>query len=124
MISIQILEPKHSSNPRNAFIAICEAMVGDGDEFHTLRLTPIHKTPGHEHDLEELVTLLEAMEHFRWTNTNSYAELDNYDKWFPRELNDGDDPFEYDGFLATLHSFEISYYDKDGVEHSASIVRE
>lgn len=121
MISIQILEPTHLSNPKNVFIATCEAMVGDGDEFHTLKLAPIYKTPGHEQELEELVTLLDAMEHFRWIGDSSFADLDNYDKWFPSELNDGDDPFEYDGFLATLYRFKITYYDRDGIEHSASI---
>lgn len=124
MISIQILEPKHVSNPKNAFIATCEAMVGDGDEFYTLKLALIHKTSGYENELEELVTLLQAMDTFRWKDDASYADLENYDKWFPSELNDGYDAFEHNGFIATLYSFEITYYDNDGVEHSVSIDRE
>lgn len=123
MISIQILEPKHTKNPKDVFVAKCVAMFGDADEFKDFRLAPIQRTPGHEAQLEELIQLLDAME----DDYREYSDLANFAKWFPTEANYdigwyGGNPFlDENGFIATLRRYEISYYDKDGVEHSTSI---
>lgn len=126
MISIQILEPKHTSNPRDAFVATCVAMFGDGDDYKDIRLAPIHRTTGHESQLEELVQLLEAMENFAWIDDREYTDLPDFAKWFLNDDNglSGWNPFLDDGFIATLRRYEISYYDAEGIEHSVSVLTE
>lgn len=129
MIAIKVLEPKYLSNPRDVFVATCVAMFGDADEFKDFRLAPIQRTPGHEEQLEELVQLLDAMEDFSWVEDREYSDLANYAKWFPAEADYsigwyGGDPFiDENGFIATLRRYEISYYDKDGIEYAVSITR-
>lgn len=127
MISIKILEPKHTSNPRDVFVATCVAMFGDADEFKDIRLAPIHRTSDYEAQLEELVELLDAMENFAWVDDREYSDLANYAKWFPTEENYdigwyGGNPFiDENGSIATLHRYKFSYYDQEGIEHNVSI---
>jgi hypothetical protein len=126
MISIQILEPKHVKNPRNAFVVTCVAVVGDGDAYNDIRLIPIYRTEGYEIQIAELVQLFDAMKNFQWTSENSYSNLADFDKWFPSEDHadngwSGGNPFLDDGFVAVLDSYEIIYCDEDGVEHEVSI---
>lgn len=125
-MEIQILEPKHVSNPRDAFVVTCQAMVGDGDDYYPVKLAPIYGTPGYESQLGELIALLQAMTDFQWEDTNSYSELEGFSKWFPFENHandgwDGGNPFIDKGFIATLNSYEIIYCDNDGVEHGVSV---
>lgn len=126
MIAIQILEPKHASNPKDVFVAKCVTVIGDGDEYSDVRAAPIYPTPGYESQLEELIDLLDDMKNFRWTDDNSYSDLANFDKWFPGESHasngwTGGNPFLDDGFISTLDSYEITYYDHDGIEHAVAI---
>lgn len=127
MISIQILEPKHTNNPKDVFVATCVAMFGDADEFKDFTLAPIHRTSGYEAQIEELIQLLDAMEDFAWVDDREYSDLANHAKWFPTEANYdigwyGGDPFiDENGFIATLRRYNISYYDADGIEHATSI---
>jgi hypothetical protein len=126
MISIQILAPTHVTNPKDAFVVTCGAMMGDGDEFHDIRLAPIYRSKGYDSQLEELIDLLDAMKNFQWQDENSYSDLENFAKWFPRESDavngwSGGNPFLDDGFIATLDNYEIAYYDLDGIEHAVSI---
>jgi hypothetical protein len=127
MISIQILEPKHVKNPRNAFVVTGVAMFGDGDEYHDFRLAPIYRVAGYESQLEELVTLLDAMNNFAWVDDREYSDLANYAKWFPAEVNYDTgwygDPFLDGVFIGTLSSYAITYYDNDGIEHAVSITK-
>jgi hypothetical protein len=127
MISIKILEPKHTNNPKDVFVATCVAMFGDADEFKDIRLAPIHRTEGYESQIGELVELLDAMENFAWVDDREYSDLANYAKWFPTEANYdigwyGGNPFlDENGFIATLRRYEISYYDQEGIEHNVTI---
>lgn len=126
MISIQILEPKHMNNPKDAFVATCVAMFGDGDEYKDIRLAPIHRVAGYESQLEELIQLLDAMENFAWIDDREYTDLPDFAKWFLNADNglSGWNPFLDDGFIATLHRYEISYYDEDGIEHATSVLNQ
>jgi hypothetical protein len=126
MISIQILEPKHKSNPRDAFVATGEVMFGDGDDYKDFRLAPIYRTAGYESQIEELVVLLDAMENFAWIDDREYSDLANYSKWFPAEADyangwHGGNPFLDDVFIGTLWRYAITYYDSEGIEHTVSI---
>lgn len=118
MVAIKILDPQVRNNPKDAFVITCEAMVGDGDEFHKFQLPTIHRTSGYEQKLTEIVELMDAMGDFAWTNTNSYADLPGYSEWF------FPDSFEYDGFIATLWEYTITYYDSDGIPYDTAIERE
>jgi hypothetical protein len=120
-MKINILQPKHLRNPRDAFVATFVSVVGDGDEFHKFSLAPIYRTSGYENQIEELVRLLDAMDEFQWTDTNSYSDLEHFNKWFQDADNGEADPFLRDGFIATLDSYEITYYDEDGIEHAVAI---
>lgn len=123
MIELQIREPKHASNPKDVFVAHCVAVFGDGDDYKDIRLAPIQRTPGYEAQLEELVNLLEAMMNFAWVDDREYTDLPDFAKWFLNADNgmDGNNPFLDDVFIATLDRYEITYYDKDGIEHAVSI---
>jgi hypothetical protein len=123
MIELQILEPKHISNPKDVFVAHCVAVFGDGDDYKDIRLVPIQRTPGYEAQLEELVNLLDAMMNFAWVDDREYTDLPDFAKWFLNTDNgmDGSNPFLDDVFVATLDSYEITYYDRDGIEHAVSI---
>jgi hypothetical protein len=101
-------------------------MFGDGDDYKDIRLAPIHRTTGHESQLEELVQLLEAMENFAWIDDREYTDLPDFAKWFLNDDNglSGWNPFLDDGFIATLRRYEISYYDAEGIEHSVSVLTE
>lgn len=100
-------------------------MFGDGDEYHDFRLAPIYRTAGYESQLEELVTLLDAMNNFAWVDDREYSDLANYAKWFPSEVDYDNEwfgnPFLDDVFIGTLSSYAITYYDNDGIEHAVSI---
>lgn len=127
MISIQILEPKHTNNPRDAFVATGVVMFGDGDDYKDFHLAPIHLVDGYESQLEELVTLLDAMEDFAWIDDREYSDLANYAKWFPAEVNYDigwyGNPFLDGVFIGTMSSYAITYYDHEGIEHAVSITK-
>lgn len=127
MISINILEPTHTSNPRDAFVAMCVAMYDGPDEYRETRLAPIYRTAGYESQIEELVVLLDAMDDFAWIDDREYSDLANYAKWFPDEVNYDTgwygNPFLDGVFIGTLSSYAITYYDADGIEHAVSITK-
>lgn len=127
MIAIQILEPKHTNNPRDAFVATCVAMFDGEDDYRYVRLAPIYRTAGYESQLEELVQLLDAMENFAWVDDREYTDLPDFAKWFPAEANyetgwSGGNPFLDGVFIGSLYRYEISYYDEDGIEHATSVL--
>lgn len=127
MISINILEPKHLDNVRDAFVATGVVMFGDGDDYKDFRLSPIYRAEGYESQIAELVALLDAMENFAWVDDREYSDLANYSKWFPAEPDyangwKGGNPFLDEGdFIGTLWNYAIAYYDNDGVEHRVSV---
>lgn len=128
MISVQVKEPKHLNNPKNAFVVKCVAVVGDGDEYYNFSLAPVYKVDGYENVIAELVELLDHMENFHWVDDKEYSSLENFTKWFGsvagQDEGIDENVFIYNGFIAILDQYSISYFDHDGLEYSVDILRD
>lgn len=151
MLEIEIGEPVETpQNPKDAFMITCEAGYGDGDGEETVKFGIFPNTPEYMPYLEEAIDFCERMKSYfprGMTGYDTFVGIEGGDKWFNFEPEGGwddadevpeiylditacnekegwpGDPMnDYQGDCS-FRSYQVHYFDADGVERKVKITR-
>lgn len=124
MINLEILPAPEVKVPKDVFILSCTAMFGDADGYKTFEVASFANGDDGFGDLESAIRTCERMKAkypYGCGGDTTYDDVEGFAQWF----SDGDnwpwDPFTDGQIIASYDSYELSYYDNDGVKHPVKV---